>query len=76
MCVDLGMVPKKIAPPGGGVEVGILGGQKIKKVWEMSLTFQKINKTIFYPPHPGGSPEVGGQNVKSPGNFMNCRDYR
>ena len=38
---------------------------------------QKINKTNFYPPHPGGSSVPGGgQNFKSAGNFTNCRENR
>ena len=34
------------------------------------------NQYNFYPPHPGGSRGVGGQNFKSAGNFTNCRENR
>ena len=35
-------------------------------------------KFVFYPSHPGGggSGGDGGKNVKSPVNFMNCRENR
>ena len=44
------------------------------------MNVQKINKTHFYAPHPGGSSVpgggVGGQHFKSAGNFTNCRENR
>ena len=74
---------KKIDLPtqGGGVEVGILGGQQIKsqnsgKCHELSR--KSIKKIFFYTSHPGGfwGGGVGGQHLKSPVNFMNCRENR
>ena len=74
---------KKIDLPtqGGGVEVGILGGQQIKsqnsgKCHELSR--KSINNFFFYTSHPGGfrGGGVGGQHLKSPVNFMNCRENR
>ena len=45
------------------------------------MNVQKINKTNFYPPHPGGfsvpgGGGLGGQIFKSAGNFTNCRENR
>ena len=45
------------------------------------MNVQKINKTNFYPPHPGGSSVpggggLGGQHFKSAGYFTNCRENR
>ena len=44
------------------------------------MNVQKINKTNFYLPHPGGSSVpgggLGGQHFKSAGNFTNCRENR
>ena len=74
-------IKKKIyPPPPKGVAVGILGGQK-SKVREISWTVQKINTIGLYPSHPGGGSSRGGglgggQNFKSPVNFMNCRENR
>ena len=76
-------LPKKNRPPhprGGGVEVEILGGQQIKsqnsgKCHELS---RKSIIFFFYTSHPGGfrGGGVGGQHLKSPVNFMNCRENR
>ena len=64
---------KKIDLPtqGGGVEVGILGGQKIKSPGNV---MNCPDNQLFNPSHPGGSGGggVGGQHFKSPVNFMNC----
>ena len=53
--------------------MGILGGQKTGKCHELS---RKSIKFVFYPSHPGGfrGGGVGGQNLKSPVNFMNCQE--
>ena len=76
-------LPKKNRPPHprGGVEVGILGGQQIKsqnsgKCHELSR--KSIFFFFFYTSHPGGfrGGGVGGQHLKSPVNFMNCRENR
>ena len=44
------------------------------------MNVQKINKTNFYQPHPGGSSVpgwgLGGHNLKSAGHFTNCRENR
>ena len=72
-------LPKKIDLPtqGGGVEVGILGGQKIKSPGNV-MNCPENQYICFYPSHPGGfqGEGVGGQNFKSPVNFMNCRENR
>ena len=42
------------------------------------MNVQKINKTNFYPPHPGFQHPGGGggQHFKSAGNFTTCRENR
>ena len=76
-------LPKKIDLPtqGGGVEVGILGGQQIKsqnsgKCHELSR--KSIIFCFVYTSHPGGfrGGGVGGQHLKSPVHCMNCRENR
>ena len=48
--------------------------QKTGKCHELS---RKSIKFVFYPSNPGGfRGGVGGQNFKSPVNFMNCRENR
>ena len=74
------LLPKKIDLPtqGGGVEVGILGGQKIKSPGNV-MNCPENQYICFYPSHPGGFQGGGGgwgQNFKSPVNFMNCRENR
>ena len=73
---------KKIDLPtqGGGVEVGILGGQQIKsqnsgKCHELSRKSIK-KKNLHIPPRGVPGRGVGGQHLKSPINFMNCRENR
>ena len=68
-------LPKKIDLPTqrGGVEVGILGGQKIKSPGNvMNCPENQYNLFLPIPPWgvPGGG--VGGPNCKSPVNLMNC----
>ena len=69
---------KKIDLPtqGGGVEVGILGGQKIKSPGNvMNCPENQYNLFLPIPPWGGGSRGpggVGGPNFKSSVNFMNC----
>ena len=54
-------LPKKIDLPtqGGGVEVGILGGQKIKSPGNV-MNCPENQSICFYPSHPGGVPVGGG----------------
>ena len=73
-------IPKKIDLPtqGGGVEMGILGGQKIKSPGNV---MNCPENQLFFFTHPtpggfGGGGWVGDQNFKSPVNFMNCRENR
>ena len=49
---------------GGGVEVGILGGQKIKSPGNV-MNCPENQYICFYPSHPGGGgvPEGGGGGV-------------
>ena len=55
-------LPKKIdLPTQGGVEVGILGGQKIKSPGNVMR--QSIKFVFFNPSHPGGF-RGGGLGVK------------
>ena len=73
------LLPKKwTSPPkGGGVEVGILGGQKIKSTGNvMNCPDNQYNLFLLTHPTPGGSGGggVGSQNLKSPVNFMKCRE--
>ena len=71
------MVPAYL---GGGVEVGILGGQKIKTPGNVMNCPENLSNLffIFYPSHPGGfrGGGVRGQNLKSLVNFMNRRENR
>ena len=56
------MVPtQKIDLPtqGGGVEVGILGGQKIKSLGNV-MNCPENQYICFYPTHPGGGGSRGG----------------
>ena len=73
-------LPKKIDLPtqGGGVEVGILGGQKIKSPGNV-MNCPENQYNLFLPIPPGGEFQGGGwggQHFKSPVNFMNCRENR
>ena len=73
---DVSYLKKFDLPTQGGVEVGILGGQKIKSPGNV-MNCPENQYNLFYPSHPGGfRGEVGGQNFKSPVNFMNCRENR
>ena len=71
---------KKIDLPtqgGGGVEVGILGGPTIKSPGNvMNCPENQSNLFLPIPPRGGGGFQGGGQNVKSPVNFMNGRENR
>ena len=73
---DGSYLKKLTSPPkGGGVEVGILGGQKIKSPGNvMNCPENQYNLFLPIPPwgegFQGGG--VGGPNFKSPVNFMNC----
>ena len=75
-------LPKKNRPPHprGGRSGNFRGSTNQKsKLREMSWTVQKIyKKKFFYTSHPGGfrGGGVGGQHLKSPVNFMNCRENR
>ena len=75
-------LPKKNRPPHprGGVEVGILGGQQIKSQNSGKCHELSRKSIIFFFLHipPRGVPGrgVGGQHLKSPVNFMNCRENR
>ena len=78
---DGSYLKKLTSPPkGGGVEVGILGGQKIKSPGNvMNCPENQYNLFLPIPPGggvPGGGGLGGGQNFKSPVNFMNCRENR
>ena len=65
-------LPKKIDLPtqeGGGVEVGILGGQKIKSPGNV-MNCPEINTICFYPSHPGGFQRGGwGSKFQKFGKF-------
>ena len=50
---------KLTSPPRGGVEVGILGGQKIKSPGNV-MNCPENQSICFYPSHPGGVPGGGG----------------
>ena len=54
-------LPKKIDLPtqGGGVEVGILGGKKIKSPGNV-MNCPENQSICFYPSHPGGGGSSGG----------------
>ena len=58
-------LPKKIDLPtqGGGVEVGILGGQKIKSPGNV-MNCPENQYICFYPSHPGGGSRGGGGGLK------------
>ena len=65
--------------PRGGVELGILGGQKIKSTGNvMNCPDNQYNLFLLTHPTPGvsggGGVGIGGQHFKSPVNFMNCRE--
>ena len=76
------LLPKKNGPPhprGGGRSGNFRGSknQKYGKCHELSR--QSIKCVSFNPSHPGGfrgGVGVGGQNFKSPVNFMNCQENR
>ena len=70
-------LPKKIDLPtqGGGVEMGILGGQQIKSPGNV-MNCPENQYNLFLPIPPGGGSGGGGQNFKSPVNFMICRENR
>ena len=72
---------KKIDLPtqGGGRSGNFRGSTNQKsKLREMSWTVQKIYNFFFLHIPPRGVPGrgVGGQHLKSPVNFMNCRENR
>ena len=74
-------LPKKIDLPtqGGGGRSGNFRGSKNQKSGKChELSRKSIH--LFLPIPPGGGSRggggVGGQNVKSPVNFMNCRENR
>ena len=57
---DGSYLKKLTSPPkGGGVEVGILGGQKIKSPGNV-MNCPENQSICFYPSHPGGVPGGGG----------------
>ena len=63
----------------GGVEVGILGRQKIKSPGNVMNCPENQYICLTHPTPGGGVPGgggVGGQHFKSPVNFMNCRENR
>ena len=71
-------LPKKIDLPtqGGGGRSGNFRGSKNQNSGKChELSRKSIKKNLFTHPTPGGG-GVGGQNFKSPVNFMNCRENR
>ena len=57
---DGSYLKKLTSPPkGGGVEVGILGGQKIKSPGNV-MNCPENQSICFYPSHPGGFQGGGG----------------
>ena len=57
---DGSYLKKLTSPPkGGGVEVGILGGQKIKSPGNV-MNCPENQSICFYPSHPGGGSGGGG----------------
>ena len=57
---DGSYLKKLTSPPkGGGVEVGILGGQKIKSPGNV-MNCPENQSICFYPSHPGGGSRGGG----------------
>ena len=72
---DGSYLKKLTSPPKGGVEVGILGGKKIKSPGNVMNCINNFFLTHPTPGAPGGG-GVGGQHFKSPVNFMNCRENR
>ena len=60
---DGSYLKKLTSPPKGGVEVGILGGQKIKSPGNV-MNCPENQSICFYPSHPGGVPGGGGWRLK------------
>ena len=77
---DGSYLKKLTSPPkGGGGRSGNFRGSKNQKSGKChELSRKSIN--LFLPNPPGGGFQggggVGGQNFKSPVNFMNCRENR
>ena len=69
---------KKSPPPTNRGRSGNLRGSKNQKTGKCHELSRKSIKFVFYPSHPGGfwAGGFGGQNFKSPVNFMNCRENR
>ena len=72
-------LPKKIDLPtqGGGGRNGNFRGSKNQKSGKCHELSRKSIKFVFtHPTRGGGGFGGGGQNFKSPVNFMNCRENR
>ena len=68
---------KTLTPHPRGVEVGILGCQKIKSPGNaMNCPEMQYIFLTHSTPGGGGPGGVAGQNFKSAGNFTNCRENR
>ena len=65
---------KLTPPPPKGVEVGILGGNKIKSPGNVKNCPENQQQKLD-PPHPGFR-GVGGSTFQKPGKFINCRENR
>ena len=68
----------KKSPPIKEGRSGNFRGSKNQKTGKCHELSRKSIKFVFYPSHPGGfrAGGFGGQNFKSPVNFMNCRENR
>ena len=68
---------KNLPPPTKGGRSGNCRGSNNQKTGKCHELSTKSIKFVVYPSHPGGfrgGGGVGGQNFKSPVNFMNCRE--
>ena len=69
-------LPKKIDLPTQGRSGNFRGSKNQKSGKCHELSRKSITFVFTHPTRGGGVPRGGGQNVKSPVNFMNCRENR